>query len=125
MTMFKEPANPTLPGYYTTAEVRKIFGWKARQNVHFVSKQEGWDPTKVGGILLFPEAQIKAYYVARMRTKLAKKLGWRRKGTKKLIRTDEHDVKCPECYEQAVLWGGAWECVNGHSGSKEYFRLHS
>lgn len=121
----QEPENITLPGYYTTQEIQEIFSWRNYQQVQYVTKQEEWNPVKIGGTLLYPQGQVKAYYKARARTKLAKNLGWKRRGRIKLIRTSVYDVKCPECFEQAVLWGGAWECVNEHSGDEEYFIRHS
>jgi hypothetical protein len=113
-----------IPGYYTTAEIAARFGWQ-RQQVSATARREGWQRRMVGNAALWHAADVDEYAQARMRTELARELGWRPTSRGQgLIRHNDLDIVCPVCEGFAVEYSPdaqvqatgdpPWLCENGH-----------
>lgn len=111
--------NNKLTGYYTSAEAQAALGVSGAALKKIASK-EGWSVVQLSArYSLYPADDVLEYRDHRLRTQLARKMGWNGRG---LHRADEIDIACPECGAFAIEWppppelAVKWYCVNGHSG---------
>ncbi len=114
---------------YTTRQIQNLFDWATPGQVTQTAKREGavgqsWDRRVEQDnrrTRTYSAAAVDAYWEARRRTPLLRKLGWkadlphedgmsRRGRTKALCRSDEFDSVCPECGGFAVEFGGRVLC---------------
>lgn len=106
-----------IPGYLTPKEIMVQFGW-GRAQLSATARREGWARYRVGNAYLYDEQDIADFALARNRTSLLKKAGW--KLPPGLVRHDDWDLDpgCPECGLLAVLTPdeSGWLCVQGHTG---------
>lgn len=126
----KPMLTPELAGYYTPAEAQEAIGGVSRNQIAVIAKREGWPVKRLGNINLYPIYEVSEYALARLRTRLARQLGWRPPEGQGLLRHDEYDIICPICGGFAVEKPGKdwkehieimfssewpWICENGHS----------
>lgn len=107
-----------IPGYLTPKEIMEQFNW-GRAQLSATAKREKWTRYRVGNTYLYDERDIADFALARNRTELLKKAGW--KLPPGLVRHDDWDFDpggCPECGQLAVLTSDehGWQCIHGHIG---------
>lgn len=109
---------PTLPDWYTTAEVMQLFGWSTRAQVSAAAKSHGWQRRMIGRAALYAALDVETYGMARLRRQLLNAMGATGSA---LIWHDEHDIPCPmpDCDQFAVGYNGRWRCAAGHEGKTD------
>ena len=87
-----------------------------RQRVHQIIKEQEFETTRLGNMLLIDKIDFNLYLKRRKRRDLAAAAG---RLEIKLIKTAIHDQACPSCSAFAVNWKGTVACENGHIIKKE------
>ena len=82
-----------------------------RQRAHQIIKEQGFEYSKIGNMLLIDKAKYNLYLKRRKRRDLASAAG---RMEIKLIKHSLDDTICSICGSFAVNWKGTVACENGH-----------
>jgi len=83
----------------------------SRQRAHQIIKEQGFETTNLGNMLLIDKQDYHLYLKRRKRRDLAKAAG---RLEIKLIKHSRDDTTCNICGAFATNWKGTVSCENGH-----------
>lgn len=123
------------PEWYTARQAAERLRLSTPQQISRVARDENWRYRKIGRSHLYEVQDVEKSARVWLRTRLAKKLGWRGRGK---VREDGFDIVCPQCggfavervpteVEDVKAWADAklkgepwpWLCERGHKPAPE------